>query len=576
ASVLLGALLLLGQGTVSASENTASSVELAPGNLSQEDSASGETPIASIEKEESANQTFQEPSVEPQSPATVSVDADNRGYSAIAEETGDLAENDSASTQDDLDGDGFSNDAEDVADSDKNDAAPISDRLVSDVSDSEILDTKTPASLYTTRSAADIETRSAEKRATHKESINEYYVYDDSAFTYQGGETLFGDGSAQYIPKLYKANANDGVFHVGFNEDDRSVIFTYLFNPHNETWGFGANVYAFLPGDDVIDPNTLVVSYKKFASARASNGAYTIQDQWEKLAFASDFDTVSRNIVNRDDQRFENDFNINVEEKETLEALKPRLGYRFWSKEVGGNSSVLYQFKAKVRDNVKSEDIDFLVGNRNLLNANRASQAWFARSGTFDYDKDGYSDLEEIRRKSNPKDINSIPDDQRPVVTGNKEVIVYRGERFEDTSMKVTDNSGKIVSLSTDRGGVSEGSGLNWLKVSQDNLGVEGNATTERPYTVKLSGEVPKEMELKDGEARFTHYLTAKDTAGNQSTDNDRKPGSPGEFVIVVKPQTDKYHPELTNQTPVSTTVGTPVDTQAILDKVTVPGKDDV
>ncbi|WP_415671316.1 GA-like domain-containing protein, partial [Streptococcus pluranimalium] len=163
----LGALLLLGQGTVSASENTASSVELAPGNLSQEDSASGETQIASIEKEESANQTFQEPSVEPQSPATVSVDADSRGYSAVAEETGDLAENDSASTQDDLDGDGFSNGAEDADDSDKNDAAPISDRLADDVSDSEILDTKTPTSLYTTRSAADIETRSAEKRATH-------------------------------------------------------------------------------------------------------------------------------------------------------------------------------------------------------------------------------------------------------------------------------------------------------------------------------------------------------------------------------------------------------------------------
>ncbi len=167
ASVLVGALLLLGQGTVSASENTASSVELAPGNLSQGDSASGETPIASIEKEESANQTFQEPSVEPQSPATVSVDADSRGYSAVAEETGDLAENDSASTQDDLDGDGFSNDAEDAVDSDKNDAAPISDRLADDVSDSEILDAKTPASLYTTRSVADIETRSAKKRAAH-------------------------------------------------------------------------------------------------------------------------------------------------------------------------------------------------------------------------------------------------------------------------------------------------------------------------------------------------------------------------------------------------------------------------
>ncbi|WP_415671350.1 Rib/alpha-like domain-containing protein, partial [Streptococcus pluranimalium] len=132
------------------------------------------------------------------------------------------------------------------------------------------------------------------------------------------------------------------------------------------------------------------------------------------------------------------------------------------------------------------------------------------------------------------------------------------------------------VSVAIDRGGNRAGSGLDWLVLSQDNLDVEGNATTERPYTVKLSGEVPKDTELKDGEARFTHYLTAKDTAGNQSTDNYRKAGSPGEFVIVVKPQTDKYTPKLTNQTPVSTTVGTPVDTQAILDKVTVPGKDDV
>ncbi|HEL1961586.1 TPA: YSIRK-type signal peptide-containing protein, partial [Streptococcus suis] len=143
ASVLVGALLLLGQGTVSASENIPSNVELGPVNLSRGggDSVSEETQIASMETEESANQqSLQAPSVEPQSPATVSVDPDNNGSSAVAEETGDFAENASA---------------------------PISDGLVSAERDSESLDTKTPDSLYAMRSAPNIETRSAEERAAY-------------------------------------------------------------------------------------------------------------------------------------------------------------------------------------------------------------------------------------------------------------------------------------------------------------------------------------------------------------------------------------------------------------------------
>ncbi|HEL2028946.1 TPA: FIVAR domain-containing protein, partial [Streptococcus suis] len=94
-----------------------------------------------METEESANQqSLQAPSVEPQSPATVSVDPDNNGSSAVAEETGDFAENASA---------------------------PISDGLVSAERDSESLDTKTPDSLYAMRSAPNIETRSAEERAAY-------------------------------------------------------------------------------------------------------------------------------------------------------------------------------------------------------------------------------------------------------------------------------------------------------------------------------------------------------------------------------------------------------------------------
>lgn len=149
ASVLVGALLFLGQGTVSASENTGSSVDLAPGNLS---------------------------------PATVSVDPDNNGSSAVAEETGDFAGNASA---------------------------PTSDRLVSAVSDLESHDATTPDSLYAMRSAPDRETRSAEERAATLEN-------DTSNFDI--GPTL---RNAAQLADKYEIPGNKLVYMIYTGEDTR-------------------------------------------------------------------------------------------------------------------------------------------------------------------------------------------------------------------------------------------------------------------------------------------------------------------------------------------------------------------
>ena len=137
ASVLVGALLFLGQGTVSASENTGSSVDLAPGNLSPATvSVDPDNNGSSAVAENTASSVELAPGN--LSPATVSVDPDNNGSSAVAEETGDFAGNASA---------------------------PNSDGLVSAVRDSERHDATTPDSIYAMRSAPDIETRSAEERA---------------------------------------------------------------------------------------------------------------------------------------------------------------------------------------------------------------------------------------------------------------------------------------------------------------------------------------------------------------------------------------------------------------------------
>ncbi|MGT2714330.1 sialoglycan-binding domain-containing protein, partial [Streptococcus pluranimalium] len=798
ASVLLGALLLLGQGTVSASENTASNAEVAPVSLSQGDSASGETQMASKDTEESANQHLQVPSVELQSPTTVSVDADNNGHRGVAEETVDLAEKNPASTPEDLDGDGFpntveeaagsdpndpsstpetvdsdgdgfpdkaeeaagsnpkdknstpedldgdgfpntveeaagsdpndpsstpdavdsdgdgfSNDAEDAAGSDKNDATPSSDRLVSDVSDLESLDTKTPTSLYTTRSAADVyESRSIEELLKGRETVVTYndrednisggvgnynIIQDDVVFRFinRGDNTFYAEitmklkvpankGRYQNIAFGFRADQNDkkpdnviikkdgtpvsivgnpwGPVRVRGVSDGDIRVYGYTVDKspdvennyevtlkyenldfeNLELWGatvsteniqqtigsnkkdgvlnltkiymhdrFGSKLFLHMKDEDVPLHNTHTIEWKTSSVDGRHDIGFQYSPDKKSIVYYFDIDDPTRFTENdllktltaKLNPGFPNDGyllrnqdgqeKVYVENNEQGFSKLNNINYQKDGKDVpildlihfketgwGGNAINVSNTQTGAQIRVEAangaEAFDIKASDPRISELVTSS---FERHQLFNTKQTVTNAYDWNARQTTSNVVNVYTvgyktDDQRPVVTGNKEVIVYRGEHFEDTSMTVTDNSGKIVSLSTDRGGVLSGSPLSWLKISEENLNVAGNATVTKPYTVKLYGEVPTDVTLDSkGEARFTHYLTAVDEAGNQSTKKRRDAGSPGEFVVIIKEQKEKYEPQLTDENPVEIPVGTPVDTQAILDKVTVPNK---
>ena len=135
-------------------------------------------------------------------------------------------------------------------------------------------------------------------------------------------------------------------------------------------------------------------------------------------------------------------------------------------------------------------------------------------------------------------------DNKVPEIQGNKEIVLYRGEPLGDTGLTITDDSGRINSVSIKQGGNKEVSGFNWFTVDDTNLNQDGNATTDSPFALKLKptetnldGIVPLDAPVGD----FTRYVAAVDASGNDSAGKDRKAGSPSEIKLTIKEQTEKY-----------------------------------
>nr|6VS7_A Chain A, Adhesin [Streptococcus sanguinis SK1 = NCTC 7863]6VS7_E Chain E, Adhesin [Streptococcus sanguinis SK1 = NCTC 7863]6VT2_A Chain A, Adhesin [Streptococcus sanguinis SK1 = NCTC 7863]6VT2_E Chain E, Adhesin [Streptococcus sanguinis SK1 = NCTC 7863]6VU6_A Chain A, Adhesin [Streptococcus sanguinis SK1 = NCTC 7863]6VU6_E Chain E, Adhesin [Streptococcus sanguinis SK1 = NCTC 7863] len=130
-----------------------------------------------------------------------------------------------------------------------------------------------------------------------------------------------------------------------------------------------------------------------------------------------------------------------------------------------------------------------------------------------------------------------------PTITLPQEVIAYRGEEFE-FFVETTDDSGRVnrvIVRNIEGADNSTYLDPNWIRYSTDNLSVPGNATPANPLRTRVYGIVPINHGVGPGD-RYTKYVRAEDAAGNITALVDKQSER---FVLVIRPQTEKYTPQV-------------------------------